>query len=371
MSKSIIVLIRALVYMVAVSPLVALSVSMLSSSPAGSLGFLGRRWDVVCELGSPNPSRERCRFYLLDQLSGEATTLRLPEEEHWGMVGVSPWSDAQGNAEAVGHCYSNATAGDGGAFWGLARLQLPEGKLIDRFRLDLLPTSRPCWIPGLPGAILFAAGDGRLYRFDFSDQTAVEDLSASESGDHDSPRVPRAVAWDSPPRHKGAMFLTDPVWPGHPAFPRIAFASLIAAPHSSEPGAKSFHRLWWLKMNKGGSVIEASGPLVDHALEAENDESSVKRFPDLAVGPDGSLHLIYLRHINATSARLEALPIETDPPTGVPRVVAGARPSILATDCTLAPPVVSADRRAVYGISKTLGRVVRHTIGSQTELATR
>lgn len=41
---------------------------------------------------------------------------------------------------------------------------------------------------------------------------------------------------------------------------------------------------------------------------------------------------------HAREERLEALPIEADADSGRPRVVVGARPRIIASDCAIAPP---------------------------------
>ena len=237
MRKPIIAPMRAFTYMVAVSPLIALAASILSPSPADTFRVLARKWDVVCDLSSPLSSQGQGNYYLIDRQSGEANPLVFPEQEHWGMVSVSPWGDPEGNAEAVGQCYSPSATGGGGTFWGLARLSLPRAELIDKVQLDLLPTSRPCWVPGRPGAILFAAGDGQLHRFDFSDQPANADGSDPQSRDHSPAPAPRAVTWKARRPCKGAVFLTDPVWPGHPAFPQIVLATLISAPLPSEAPA--------------------------------------------------------------------------------------------------------------------------------------
>ena len=127
---------------------------------------LSSRWDTL------SPDRwsryeQQQGFYLIDRVSGSSNLVPLPDEDQWGLLSVSPWSDAEGKSEVVGHCHSLAAALDGHPFWGLARLSLPEGRVIDRVKLDLLPSGRLCWLPERPGEILFAAGDGQFYRCGF------------------------------------------------------------------------------------------------------------------------------------------------------------------------------------------------------------
>jgi len=371
MRKPAIAVMRAIVYVAAVSPLVALVISLLSSSPVLNFHILARKWDVISDLGSSCRSKGHLNFYLVDRQSGEANPLALPEELRWGMVSVSPWCDQEGNAEGVGLCFTQERGGDGWGFWGLARLQMPQAKIIERFRLELLPTGRPCWIPGHPGVFLIAAADGQLHRFDLSSQTASQNDSSNEALDGSPLAVSSTVGWNAPRPCRGGLLLTDPVWPGHPAFPEIVFATLSPAPHPYEHGNQLSHQLWWLRMNEAASAIEASGPLIEPGSTDAEDLRSVKRFPDLAMGPDGSLLLVYLSSSEASGQRLEALPIEADPSSGHPRVVAGARPRVIASDCAMAPPVVSADRKAVYSVSKTTGRVEKHPIGAASVLAVR
>ena len=122
-------------------------------------------------------------------------------------------------------------------------------------------------------------------------------------------------------------------------------------------------------MDDDGTAIEAAGPLMGQA--GTENVPSFRRYPELAEGPDGTLQLVFLSRRHAWENRLEAVPIEAAPGSGHPRLVAGARPRIIASDCAMAPTVVSADRKAVYGISKTTGRVVKHSLGAVNDLAVR
>ena len=51
---------------------------------------------------------------------------------------------------------------------GLARCTYPERRILDRVLLDPLPLSKVCWYPDRSDTIIYAAADGRLYRYAFS-----------------------------------------------------------------------------------------------------------------------------------------------------------------------------------------------------------
>jgi hypothetical protein len=233
MRKSMIVMVRALMYMIAISPLFALATSLLSSSPADKVRVLAPKWDVVCALWSSRSFQARPNHYLLNRNSGETRPFAMPAGERLGLVSVSPWLDSEGNSEAVGQCNSQATGDGAGPFWGLVRLSVPRMLPIDRIQLNILPTSRPCWVPGRPGTIIFAAGDGQRYWFDFTTPAVTEVDPSSETADPSTAPVPRIVAWNSPGPCNGAVFLADPAWPGNPSFPRIVFATVMNAPNLS------------------------------------------------------------------------------------------------------------------------------------------
>src|SRR4051812_1729309 len=164
MFKRLSVLTRLFVFLLAATAVFALGVAQFDSSRLAMVPTLSLRWDTL----SPDPwlrYEHEKGFYLIDRVSGSSNLVPLPDEDQWGLLSVSPWSDAEGNREIVGHCHSLAAPLDGHPFWGLARLSLPEGRVIERVKLDLLPSGRPCWLPDRPGEILFAAGDGQFYRY--------------------------------------------------------------------------------------------------------------------------------------------------------------------------------------------------------------
>ena len=46
----------------------------------------------------------------------------------------------------------------------MGSFRLSDGAVLSRVPMEILPTGRPCWVPGQERTILFPAGDGRLYR---------------------------------------------------------------------------------------------------------------------------------------------------------------------------------------------------------------
>ena len=54
----------------------------------------------------------------------------------------------------------------------MARFTVPEGRLIDRIKLDHVPVGDACWVPGVTPRIIFSAGDGNLYGYEFGESNA-------------------------------------------------------------------------------------------------------------------------------------------------------------------------------------------------------
>jgi hypothetical protein len=313
------------------------------------------------------PDREDLgSFYLIDRESGRCELKLLPEGERWGLLSVSPWRGERGEAEVVGQCHSLASEGDGTAFWGLARLRLPDGKLIDRVKLDILPTSRPCWLPDLPGEILFAAGDGQLYRHSLpprQDETTVPNAPppvVPEGSD------PRPVTWRCPAPGEGTVFLADPVWPSHPRLRHLLFVTLSFKHRAVDTSLNGPPQPWWLKMSRDGTEIEAAGPVFDPGKGEPVNVNSVKRFPNVAVDRRGMIQLVYLaRSPGQRAMDLLAIQLDLDPATGQPHPQPGRKPRLLAQGCAAVPPICTSDGASVYGISQESGVVAEYRVEAE------
>jgi hypothetical protein len=362
MFKRLSVLSRLFIFLLAGTALLALGVAQVDSSRHAMVPTLNSRWDTLSRDRWTRFQREN-GFYLIDRVSGSSNLVPLPDEAQWGLLSVSPWSDAEGHSQVVGHCHSLEAPIDGQSFWGLARLSLPEGKIIDRVKLDLLPSGRLCWLPDRPGEILFAAGDGHLYRFSFeADEEAEVGKGPALADDSRKPGV-RQVVWKCPPPGKGTILIADPVWPIDPRFRNLLFATLS---YSSRPGDKAMKvpfQPWWFLMSPDGAAIEAAGPLLSQASDSRFDGASVKHFPNLAAASDGTISMIYLsRPSGCNYMRLEAAAVEIDPTSGQPRILSERPPRVLAEECASVPPVFSADGKLAFVISAISGRIAQYRV---------
>jgi hypothetical protein len=362
MFKRLSLLTRLFLFLLAGTALLALGVAQVDSSRDAIVPTLNSRWDTLSRDCWTRFQREN-GFYLIDRVSGSSNLMPLPDNEQWGLLSVSPWSDAEGHSEVVGHCHSLEAPIDGHSFWGLARLSLPEGKIIDRVGLDLLPSGRLCWLPDRPGEILFAAGDGHLYRLSFgADEEAEVGKGPASAGDSRTPGV-RQVVWNCPRPGKGIVLIADPVWPIDPRFRNLLFATLS---YSNRPGDKAMKvpfQPWWFLMSPDGAAIEAAGPLLSQASDSRFDADSAKHFPNLAAASDGTISMIYLSRPSGFShMRLEAAAVEIDPTSGQPRILSERPPRVLAEECASVPPIFSADGKLAFVISANSGRVAQYRV---------
>jgi hypothetical protein len=288
---------------------------------------------------------------LVDRTTGESVSLTLPQEYRWSMLAVSPWRDGQGNLEAVGRW----TDRDSEAFCGLGLLRLADATVLNRISLDVLPTSRPCWIPGQPGTILYAAADGRLHRYRFarrSDQADIEEPEPEGSG---KAATTRALVWRVRPPGSGGVILTDPVWSFEPRLRRRLIVSLSLREAWGNQRMYEPPKLWWLELNNQADAILAAGPLTRPAGDAPSDHNRSERQPTIAVDLEGTIRLVYLtRGSGATGARLHSAELEFDPRTGVPRLVpAEGVCRVLGKDLAMVPLLVSSDGHTIFGLSQS------------------
>jgi len=287
----------------------------------------------------------------------------MPSDDRWGQLSVSPWCDAEGNVEGVCQSFVFPATGVKRSFWGLARLRLPEREVIDEFKLDLLPTGRACWVPTHPGRILFAAGDGQLYRHDFPgwSSTAGETLDDATALSNENGLC--RVIWKAPPPLGRAVFITDPVWPSHPRLHHIVFAKLVPQLRELSEEFIEATELLWLIMSDDGAVVEASGLLNLPKNNPSGDRKTRKWFPNVELGRDGTIRLVYLWRVQGDlKHHLEVVTIEIDPEAGHPRVPARSVSRTLDDDCAPVPPLFSADGMSVYMVSRNSGQIVKRQI---------
>ena len=151
------------------------------------------------------------------------------------------------------------------AFCGIGFLTLPGSTVKKRVTLDVLPTGKPCWVPGRPGEILFPAGDGQLYRCNIADQDRND--GADRSGDRSEKKEEKkseahAVSWDAETPGTGVVVLTDPAVLPELGFRHLVFVALSAQEWRHDHRVNLPTKLWWLAMNDEGNAIVNAGRLV-------------------------------------------------------------------------------------------------------------
>jgi hypothetical protein len=219
----------------------------------------------------------------------------------------SPWVDDRGRSHVVGRWkdwHGEGPIHRGARSFGLARFTLPDGELLDHVALEVLPASRPCWFPGTTARVLFACGDGRLYRHDF------------DSGEG----RPRPLAWRAESPAPEGLFLSEPTWPTDPRLGGRLVATGMVSGRPDTPASSMRQELWWLQLDPAGTAIVAAGPLSipDPAAAGEPED---QRMPSLTTAPDGTLVLAYLtRPPGRTEWRFRLARVAIDPRSGDPSI---------------------------------------------------
>ena len=235
--------------------------------------------------------------------------------------------------------------------------------MLDEVNLDILPVGRACWVPSHPGRVLFAAGDGKLYLYDFPGWSPDSSEEKAPGATSSKTINPLPVSWKGQAFLRRTAFIADPVWPGNTRLHNLVFATAIP---QDRPSNRMATGLWWLQMNDDGKEIEAAGSLEAPARETSAQNTGMKRFPNVEVGRDGTIRLIYLtRNQKTHTYRLEVIPLKLDPAAGYPRVPALCVPQVLDENCAAVPPLFAADGMTVYMISANTGLIVKRQIESE------
>lgn len=347
------------------------------------LGVLGTRGVSLrsTEYYSPTPAFSdavpvwgnrvaRGEHVLVDTRTGALEPIRLPDEEGWGFLSVSPWRDRQGKLLAVGRWVRSNREGTEEPLWGLGVLRLPDATVVERSPLDLLPTGRPCWLPDAPGSIVFPAADGQLHRADLNLDAAPQGegltLEPSAAARRGLTRV-RPVSLAFNPAGDSQVLIQDPVVSSDPRLRRILFAA-VSLPGG--PGArKTFQaaKVWWLELGVNGEQIVAAGPLEASARQSLEPIDIAERHPNIAVH-ENRIRLVYLaRRPGDQTGAIRERELEIDPQTQRPRVKDAApapAPAPAAEALALGPLLVSADGGSVFALDRW-GKNARRRIGAR------
>ena len=239
----------------------------------------GRRQAPVryVDFNDPGADNPGAAADVLDLETGRPVRLALPAGERLDLVAQSPWRDARGGSQLVGR-WRRLDPGGLPSEFGLARLSVPEGRLLDCVVTPSVPESAPSWFPGVAARVLFAGLDGSLYSFAFEDGDGVGD------------KAPRGVPWRPLPRGVAGVRVIDLAWSADPAAGGPLLATVCILPAGGRARWMP-SRLWWLRLDAGGDAIVAAGPLTHE----EADPSVEERAPVIGRSATGAPMLAFLR----------------------------------------------------------------------------
>jgi hypothetical protein len=306
-------------------------------------------------------------YELVDRADGRRTPIRFPEGDRWSNVSVAPGVGPGGELEAVGHWVNPAREEFSG--WGVFRVS--DGAVLSRIATEILPMGRPCWVPGQARTILFAAGDGRLYRCRIAPdegEPAIRRPPVYASG-RAEPSDP--VVWEIAPPGSDEPMLVDPFWPAEARLRRWVFVTLMVLERHQGRNIYGPRRLWWLEMSDDARSIVAAGPLIEPVVGEPPTVRVEQRFPNVAVDPDGEIRLVYLEGRNRCKDwHLRSVPLEFDTRSGHPHAVTGEYGPVRepSRSLQLAPILVSSDGATAYGISQT-GQIAAVALPRRANLA--
>ena len=293
-------------------------------------------------------------YDLVDRTSGRTTKMRLPDEDRWWAVSVSPRPGPGGELEAVGR-WVNPGRED---FSGWALFRLSDGAVLSRIATEVLPMGRPCWVPGQARMILFAAGDGQLYRCRLAPEheTPVVRRAPVYASGHLEPSEP--VVWVISPPGLSEPMLADPFWPADPRLQRCVFVALMVLERQNDRNVYGPSTLWWLELSDDARSVVAAGRLTEPTGDETASGRTDERLPNVAVGADGHIRLVYMERRNRNDKwRLQSAALELDPADGAaPSSPPASFPALPARPVGPFNPhclLVSSDGATAYGLSKT------------------
>jgi hypothetical protein len=318
---------------------------------------LGRQRPTPVGIRRPSPPRyhvlssyemyhTNLPIQLLDTQTGRVQPLARPPGDAIDCTACSPWTDERGQAQLVARWsrIAKREIGNSAEAFGLARFTVPEGKIIERIPLETLPASRPCWFPGEAARILFAGGDGQLYRYDF-DEGPGRPIDRMKD-----PRPVQHVPWRTttpvPPR----LFISTPSWPTDPRLGGRILVSIMDYSRTAERKNLQGVQLWWLELDPTGTAIAAAGRMETPAAAASGTIDEDERLPVLATAPGGTLVMAYLASAgDHWGWQLRLAEVMIDPARGSPIVTPGTVRT-LALGCIATTPFFSPDGRWVHAV---------------------
>ena len=196
--------------------------------------------------------------------------------------------------------------------------------------------------PDRSDLILFAAGDGRLYRYDFPrGDDARGDGGRGPSACSGGARRVRPT-WASSGIRAGR---DDPALGARILVARVAREAGDAS--QSPPG----QQLWWLELDPDVTAVVAAGRLIVPDGQGSAVARREERLPAVGRAGDGAPLLAYLaRSPEDATWELWVAPIVPAAAGGAPRVLASSGRR-LAEGCTAVAPTFSPDGRWIFAAS--------------------
>jgi hypothetical protein len=291
---------------------------------------------------------------LLDTETGTVSSLDTPGMEGLEAARFSPWIDAAGQQHVAGRWResSGSKSRPRPGPVGVARCTFPEGRVLDRIAIDPVLTGSPCWFPDRSDRILFAGGDGQLYRLTFP---------GAGTADGQGPDTrPEPIPWEAAPPGAGSAHVREPFWPSGTALGGRLVAVVMVRDPSDLTLRRFSTQIWWLELSGDASAVVAAGrvpvPTGEAATVAEPESDVQEHFPCVGTTRDGTTMLAYLSG-TGQYARYElwiapiAVEIEGEGQGAPGREVLRIRSSAarcLHKSGVLAPPAFSPDGRWLY-----------------------
>ena len=282
---------------------------------------------------------------ILDAETGALTPCSLPGAEGLDLLGCSPWRDGAGQhhmlarSRSINGCRPENFPGP----IELLRLTLPAAQVVGRFpAVEPEPMGLVCWAPDRSDLFLFAAGDGRLYRYDFP---------RGDDARGDGGARPEPLRWRGETRETDLGFLQDPCWPRDPALGARILVALVARDTEDARQSPPSQQLWWLELDPDVSSVVAAGRLIVPGGQGSAVARREELLPAVGRADDGAPLLAYLaRSPEDATWELWVAPIVPAAAGGAPRVLASSGQR-LAEGCAAVAPTFSPDGRWIFAAS--------------------
>ncbi|GIW87731.1 MAG: hypothetical protein KatS3mg108_2055 [Isosphaeraceae bacterium] len=257
------------------------------------------------------------------------------------VAAMSPWQDGWRTRQVVGRWIEKEGVGSARIHRasGLARVSYPDGFVLDRVEMSVLPGGPPCWVEARGDVVVFCSTGGVLYRYAFSGS-----------------RHPLAVGGRDPEpiavvRAAGAPEVGEihDLWRPYGMGGEGLYLASVRRPGARPRQATQ--EIWWLRLSEDGTE------LVDGGRLTEGEAGWMARFPVLGRRPSGGVWLAYLvREAQRPDWTLRVVPVEWEPENQSAPIRVSGTARDLVDGCAGSPPAFRADGRRVQIVRPEEGR---------------